>query len=158
MPWYEVSSEGRVRVIARADRWGIRPLPVPRDYRPLVNGEGYLCVSRALLNRCVLLAFVGPPPVGKNDASHLDGDHLNNRLQNLVWESRRDNLLRKRTHGTDKRGSKSHLAKLTEEQAIDILARVRAGERPREIARRYGVDASVVSRIKSGHRWSHLHK
>lgn len=157
MPWYEVSSEGRVRIVARADRWGVRALSSPVAYHPKPNRQGYYLVSRLLLNRCVLLAFVGEPPPGATDASHIDGDCTNNRLSNLTWESRRTNLLRKRDHGTDKRGSKSHFAKLTEAQAAEILARARSGERARDIARQFGVDASVVSRIKSGHRWSHLH-
>src|SRR5215204_4405533 len=42
------------------------------------------------LGHWVLLAFVGPRPDG-HVASHLDGDHGNNYVGNLVWETYLEN-------------------------------------------------------------------
>lgn len=43
-----------------------------------------------LVHRLVLLTFLGPAPEGR-EACHGDGDRLNNRLDNLRWDTRSAN-------------------------------------------------------------------
>lgn len=42
-------------------------------------------------HRLVLEAFVGPPPPGA-DACHINGDYVDNRLENLRWGTRLENI------------------------------------------------------------------
>ncbi|MAH47878.1 hypothetical protein CMI37_18800 [Candidatus Pacearchaeota archaeon] len=45
-------------------------------------------------HRMVLKAFVGPPPTSEHtDARHLNGDKADNRLCNLAWGTRSENML-----------------------------------------------------------------
>jgi len=47
-----------------------------------------------LAHRTVLLAFDGPPPTPQHrDVRHLDGNKSNNRLDNLLWGTRSENML-----------------------------------------------------------------
>lgn len=46
-----------------------------------------------LVYRVEVCAFDGPPTPGRADVRHLDGDETNNRLDNLCWGSRSENML-----------------------------------------------------------------
>lgn len=64
-------------------------------------------------------------------------------------------MLQRRRHA---RGTRLPQAKLTREDAESIRQRCQAGERQRAVAARFGVDASVVSRIVTGHAWTDLNR
>jgi group I intron endonuclease len=54
-------------------------------------------------------------------------------------------------------GSKNSSAKLTEEIAFLIKIDIKKGMRNCEIARKYNVSQYIVSAIKTGHTWRHIH-
>jgi hypothetical protein len=54
------------------------------------------------------------------------------------------------------RGSASHLAKLTEEQVIQIRRRYQAGERPRFLSAEFGVGTQMIWNIGTGRWWKHV--
>lgn len=54
------------------------------------------------------------------------------------------------------RGEQQHHAILTEAAVRDIRARIAAGERNAAIARRYGVDRSTISAVRTGKNWWHV--
>jgi hypothetical protein len=58
-----------------------------------------------------------------------------------------------RGRGRHARGSDHARAKLTDEQVVSIY---HADGRHQDIARYYGVDTSIVTRIKGGRAWAHL--
>lgn len=117
---YEVSDAGRVRSVERriVQRNG-HPLTVrPRVLRQYDAGTGRTGHRRVRLlqagkgrslwvHRLVLLAFVGPPP-GGTEACHNDGDPTNNRLENLRWDTRRENALDIVRAGEHHEASKTH--------------------------------------------------
>ena len=100
---YMVSSHGRVYSVERRVRLvahGVettRRVP-PRFLKPgKINRFGHVSVALGKGNsQCVhtlvLLAFVGPRPTGM-EACHLDTDATNNRLCNLAWGTKRENML-----------------------------------------------------------------
>jgi hypothetical protein len=110
---YEVSSLGRVRSLARIDSRGRRirarllsqwPHPTGHLYTKLsLNGNSRLCK----VHRLVLLAFVGPPPAGC-EALHGDGNPANNRIENLSWGTRSENMYDRVRHGTHPMSMKTH--------------------------------------------------
>jgi hypothetical protein len=87
--WF-VSDLGRVR---EADG----TLGTQKDY----NTRGkYLFFKNYRVHCAVLEAFVGPCPPGK-ECRHLDGNGQNNKLQNLKWGTRLENVQDSIKHGTN---------------------------------------------------------
>jgi hypothetical protein len=90
---YEVSDFGRVRRIAPG-----RKTFVGKILRDQNTGAGYRSVAltkngravRKYVHRLVALAFLGPPPRGR-EVNHRDGDKLNNSLANLEYVTRSQN-------------------------------------------------------------------
>jgi len=94
---YEVSDRGRVRSLDRrisGDRH-IRGRVLKE--RPLPNGRPRVSLAfngkavDAYTYRLVLEAFVGPCPPGM-ECLHWDDNHSNNRLANLRWGTRTENM------------------------------------------------------------------
>ena len=99
---YEVSDQGNVRSVDRAfvDGMGrtrrLRGRPL-RAHINASNGRRMLQLKAPGRERLmttiyplVLEAFVGPRPPGM-DACHNDGDRLNDRLENLRWDTSSEN-------------------------------------------------------------------
>lgn len=111
---HEVSSDGRVRTIGRwvdftgrAPRWfDGKELAHTSDtygYR-MVNIGGYgrkRNGRRARIHRLVCETFHGPQPHPGHEVRHLDGNHLDNRVENLAWGSRSENKKGAVRHGTN---------------------------------------------------------
>ncbi len=75
---YEVSDDGRVRT--------------KHELCTRLDSDGYVMVGRGeKVHRLVLRAFVGPAPPGY-EADHINRDRADNRLVNLRWVTRSQNL------------------------------------------------------------------
>jgi hypothetical protein len=105
---YEVSDLGRVRSLPRkVKRRFVYATLNGKVLRPFPNNQGYLQVTlvgegqrrKLLVHRMVLAAFTGPCPQGM-EGCHEDGDHLNNRLDNLRWDTPKKNHADRVRHGT----------------------------------------------------------
>lgn len=72
-----------------------------------------------MAHRLVLEAFVGPCPEGM-ECCHWDGVRDNNRLNNLRWDTRKNNAKDRDRHGTKKWGTKHSSSVLTEEQVREL--------------------------------------
>lgn len=94
----------------------------------------------------------GPCPDGM-EACHNNGDASDNRPENLRWDTHHNNNQDRLKHGTYRRGVDHHSNKLSEDDVRAIMADPSKG---RDIAKRYGVAATVVSKIKNGELWSHI--
>jgi len=93
---YEVSDRGRVRSFRRGAN--------PRVLKPGRMPSGHLSVALGRKNsqcvhKLVLLAFVGAAP-NRHECRHLNGNPADNRLENLCWGTRRENILDAVRHGT----------------------------------------------------------
>lgn len=151
---YDISSLGRVR----------SKINSPSRIKAFNKHTcGYLDVSlykngrgvHHYIHRLVLENFVGPCPKGY-DGSHKDGNKRNNCLENLCWETKSDNCLRRTEHGTQQHGSKSKKAKLTEDQVRDIRKSLLEGETQINIASRFKVSQAIISEIKRRVTWKHI--
>lgn len=146
---YQVSDLGRVKSI----RTGKILVVGHGKY-----GHGQVCFSvngkkqKVSVHRAVLGAFRGAPKAGQV-ARHLNGDARDNRLQNLVWGTPKENTADMLRHGTVSHGERHPIARLTNEQARAIRC---SKERGRDLARAYGVDPALVSMIRSGKVWKHV--
>lgn len=157
---YKVSTFGNVLSLYSGK--GHRKTPMKIHGTP--GYEGYPLISLHCQNRCrtrkavhclVLEAFRGSCPRGFQ-GSHLNGIRADNRLSNLIWESVRDNNLRKNAHGTMKRGESHYRAILTEVDVILIKDLLCAGETVTDIAKKLGYRRGNIYNIKAGITWKHL--
>ena len=114
-------------------------------------------VKKVTVSRKLCEDVNGHPPTPEHDAAHSCGNgHLGCvTKRHLSWKTKKENQAAKLSHGTHQRGERSHLAKLTEAQAREILA-LRGKESARSIANRLGISRHTVSGIQTGQRWSWL--
>lgn len=120
------------------------------------NKTGHLCVDLYLNNkrrhlfvhRLILETFIGPCPLGM-ECRHLDGNPLNNRLDNLCWGTRSENIKDSVLHGSFIGNKKLNTWK------VRIIKRlIEDGYlTQKEIATIFGVDPSAISNIKRKKRW-----
>lgn len=96
---YQVSSLGRIKTTAHWQTYvnGGKHFYKERIRVPGVGPTGYLSISlgskgrEAGVHRFVAEAFI-PKVLGKNDVNHIDGDKSNNRVENLEWVDRGENM------------------------------------------------------------------
>jgi hypothetical protein len=160
---YSIASNGDIYRITRRSRKMYYIYRNPRRRIPIRDHNGYWIVvlwkdgkgKKFFVHRLVLLTFKGEPRIGQ-EASHLDGNRSNNSIENLAWETRRENNSRKLIHGTLLCGEKSLKCKLNSTDVFEIRELIENRESfQREIADRYGVSRSEISKIKCGKSWKH---
>jgi hypothetical protein len=158
-PGYRVDDSGGVWScwIPRQTRVGevwhlLNPILMPCGHLRLGIGG-----KNRLVHRIVLEAFVGPCPHGM-ETRHLDGNPMNNRLENLCWGTREQNWEDRRRHGWTSPlvGERNGCAKLTESQVREALTLVASGLSQREVARRLGVSNPTIGDIIHGRAWRTL--
>lgn len=111
------------------------------------NGE------RWLAHRLICTLAHGEAPTPKHEAAHSCGVHLCCNPQHLRWATRSENMNDRTAHGTQNRGERCGMSKLTEEMVRAIRNDPRSS---REAAPYYGVRHNTISRIRSGARWGWL--
>lgn len=165
---YEVSDHGQVRsvdrVIETRSRWGGTKMTRLKGRRltPTEHVGGHLIVAlgkgnMVFVHRLVLSAFIRFPQDGE-ECRHLDGDKKNNRLGNLCWGSRSDNIAdRKRLNEEHPaRGEASGKSYLKEVDVRRIRAERSGGKPMRQIAREMGFGNRAVRDVCSGRTWAWL--
>jgi len=140
------------------ERWPkfhrIRTHPDQDGYETVVlspNGQR----KRQAVHRLVALAFLGPKPEGCV-VCHYNGMKSDNAVSNLIYATQAENVRQGQAAGRTVRGERSHLAKLTEQQAREILRRLGAGESQIGLAREFGVGLTAIQGLKTGRTWRHL--
>ena len=127
--------------------------------------QGYLIVELCKngrqgtkkVHRIVLQAFKGGPGEGQTDCCHINGIPDDNRLENLRWGTRTQNMEDARRHGTLLLGEASPGAKISSRDVQEIRRLIlEGGLLQREIGEMFGVTSMTVSRIKRGVTWTHL--
>lgn len=90
---YQVSNLGRMKTLARDTRCGAKGIQhrPERVLRQTENPYGYLITSGGFVHRCVASAFI-PNPNGYREVNHINGDKKDNRVENLEWCSRSQNM------------------------------------------------------------------
>jgi|SRR5215469_1284009 len=113
--------------------------------------------TRRNIHQLVLEAFVGPCPEGLI-ACHANDDPLDNRLENLRWDTYSANTADAIRNGRydEHRGARHYRAKLTEADVRAIRASHAAGETCRDLGKRFGVSNVLVSLIVRRKSWRWL--
>lgn len=115
-------------------------------------GDGY---RNKRVHVLVAEAFLGPRPP-KHEVAHADGNPLNNRVENLRYATRKQNVDDARRHGTMRTGERQPQAKLTPEKirwARENMIRGSATMGNKAIAKMFGVAPMTLSQAVRGLYW-----
>lgn len=163
-PGYRVGSDGTVwscRKMGKGNtdkvgtNWRLmKPGTLPKGYR-LVQLRKDSKYHHCYIHRLVLLAFIGPCPEGM-EGCHEDGNRDNNQLSNLRWDTHKNNQADRLRHGTDNRGEKHNLVKLTNTQVLQIRKSRKQFITYQEIADKYGVSRRLIGKIIKRQLWTHI--
>ena len=111
-----------------------------------------------LVHRLVAEAFI-PNPDGLPEVNHINCDKYDNRVENLEWCDRMQNLIHSYEHGLKRRGESHGMHKLTEDEVLSIRKEYVKGDREHSLhalAEKYGVSYCTIQAIVKGRLWSHL--
>lgn len=155
---YEVSNLGRARSWVGWRGRGWRESPRPMDPKIHWTHKVIRIDGRTrYLHHLVLEAFVGPRPRGQV-GRHLNDLPEDNRLSNLAWGTRAQNVedgkRNGRVYGTP--GESHPKAKINEAQVRAIRAWRTYGFEGKEIGSWYGISSGLVYNIAKGKRWGHV--
>jgi hypothetical protein len=149
---YFVSNLGRIRRKNKRGKWAIlKGSAAGNGYRKIILCD-YERQDHRYIHHIVLEAFVGPRPKGC-ETCHGDGDRKNNRVDNLRWDTRKNNFADKLAHGTQAWGETHPLRKLSAAEVIAI--RMSKGSCT-QLGEQYGIGRMQISRIRNRKNWAHL--
>lgn len=161
-PMYEVSDLGRIRSWNK--RMSDEKRLIPYILKPGTASHGYdtvvLCTDGTqrsyCIHRLVLETFVGPPKNGQH-CRHMNNDKSDNRIGNLRWGTRSENMMDRVKHGTANRGVKHGMSKLTDGDIIEIRRLYASGNYfQHQIGEMFDVSQSTISAICLYKRWQHI--
>jgi hypothetical protein len=160
-PGYRVGDDGSVWSCRVSGHWR-RLSPTTDKSRSEGRNYPYLNIRRGgkpatfKVHHLVLLAFVGPRPKGA-ECRHLDGNPLNNRIQNLRWGTATENAADRMSHGRVRTGESHGGAKLTELEVKAIRVRFQTGGVSKyRLAKEYHVTRAVIRKIINRETWKHI--
>ena len=155
---YWVSNRGAVKSFCHKKKEG-------RHLKLLFSSKGYprcvLCTSPGVLrgwfvHRLVAQEFIGPRPEG-GQVNHKNGIFADNNVANLEWVTAKEN----REHATKLASHtairETHpMAKLKNEDVLEIRKLISAGVSDRKIGRKYGVTKTAIWMIRNKRSWKTL--
>lgn len=157
-PEYKVTKDGQVigkrgkPMKGSIDRCGYREVIL--SYYPHSS-------KRALVHRLVLATFCPVENMEDYDVNHINGDKLDNRLENLEWCTRSENIKHAYQNGLERKrcGEEHHAHRLTDE-VVRYIKRVYI-KRDRifgavALSQRFGVDRTTIHDIIKGKTWRHI--
>lgn len=150
---YRITDKGRVLSFHKGG---------PCELKQQESSNGYLrvCLYRDgkgrwhRVHRLVLEAFEGPCPKG-HQTRHLNGDKQDNRLENLQWGTRKQNMEDRRKHGkVCEKGESNNNSKISEQDVREIRAQWDSGGTTQTaLAEKYGVTVSSIHLIVHRKTW-----
>lgn len=157
-PHYEASSLGNIRSWKSRNGKGLAA--APRLLTPYLDNDGYRTVMIRTSNRkgprkiCCLVAeaFHGPRPTGAV-VRHLNGSSEDDRVENLLWGTQKENVADAKKHGTLTRGERIANSKLTAEAVVAIR---QSQMSTATLAAQFGVHVATISKVLRGRTWAHV--
>ena len=160
LDFYKISSFGRViskeRIIIT--KKGIFRKIDEKILKPQLDTRGYFRfyasvgskVKAIYLHQAIAWAFLGKQEKGM-EVRHLDGNSINNTLQNLAYGTKSQNIADAKIHGTFPLYERRPGAKLTRKQAIEICE---SKEPANKLAARFGINVGTIRQIRIGETWT----
>lgn len=90
---YQISDEGEVRSFSRWKNGNLlkKGMTITGYFRVNLVGTGRGDIKPKVIHRLVAKAFI-PNPLNLPEVNHIDGNKLNNNVDNLEWVSREENI------------------------------------------------------------------
>lgn len=163
---FKISNYGRLISFNRSER--SRILPEEIEIRGTIDKAGYKSSTLRMIGKkrwcvrvhtLVALHFVkNNKPDEYDTVNHMDGNKLNNYAGNLEWCTRGENMAHAFRIGlVDKKGEKSHAAKLKEPQVLEMREKHQTGQYTQSrLGIEYGITRRHVSDIVNRVCWSHI--
>jgi len=137
-----------------------------RELSQQTNEQGYKTVSiedpfdgkwkKRKVHRLVAQTYI-PNPENKPEVNHKDGDKANNNLNNLEWNTSKEN----KKHAWDNQyytdiGEDHHSSLLDNITVESICKDLQEGLRNIDVSKKYGIDKDTVSNIRRGKIWKSI--
>jgi hypothetical protein len=126
------------------------------------NPNGYAEITlngkKARVHRLICERVHGPAPEANLDAAHSCGNGHFGCINphHVRWDTRSGNCADKTRHGTDNRGSRHPMAKLSETNVRYIRAMSEQGLTKVQLAEQFKVSPGNIALIVSRKSWAHL--
>jgi hypothetical protein len=134
---------------------------------PFMTDRGYLqvCINfssrptRITVNvhKLVARAFV-PNEMNLPVVNHIDGIKVNNNANNLEWTTHSENNEHAVKMGLIKSGEDSYLAVLIEKDVLEIIDKLKEGNRNIDLAREYNVAHNTIDDIRCNRTWRYIER
>jgi len=151
---YWISSHGNVLSVKR--KRTLKPRIRLGYAKVILNKKGKR--TDIQVHRLVAQAFI-PNLEGKPEVNHLDGNKINNRVANLEWCTRSENLKHAFRIGLrDQKGGKHPSAKLNgfQVQRIRLMRELANPPTYKEIGKMFNISIENVYRIAKRLNWKHI--
>lgn len=111
-------------------------------------------------HRLVLICFKPIEGYENLQGNHIDGNKLNNCIDNLEWVTNQENRIHAVKLGlaASMKGESNPASKLLESQVIDIIQDLLHGIPYSQICAKYNCSKSTISAIKNKRNWKYLTK
>lgn len=149
---YKVSNFGRVKSFNRGKPKILKERISPNGYRFVALQVGGKKILKSI-HRLVAEAFI-PNPENKPQVNHINGVKNDNRVENLEWCTRSENIRHAVATGLKASGEDNYNAKITNEQARIIR------ENPNnlsiaQLAEEFNVSCNFIGAVQRGKTYRH---
>lgn len=165
---YQVSTFGRIKSLNRIVKHpnGKSDFPIRGRIRAFNIRNNYFGCTvnkdnkkiHISVHRFVAIHFI-PNPENKPQVNHIDGNKLNNNVENLEWCTAKENTKHAIKNGllVHKRGEQKTQSILTEEAVIEIRKIDKYDIDAKNLAQiKYGVSRSAINDVIARRKWKHV--
>ena len=155
---YKISNKGRVKSLSRKYKHRNGYRTVNESIRTLSkNKDGYMQLALSKegnkisygVHRLMAIAFI-PNQKNKRTVNHINGDKVDNRIENIEWASDKENI-----HHACINGLRHSKLTINEVKEIKELLKEKKLKQY-EIAKLYGVTKWNITKINTGKHWSYI--
>lgn len=145
---YEITKDGKIISLKNNKRYEIKGYIDKYGYRRVllhVNGKRI----KFFVHRLVAQTYI-PNPNNLPQVNHIDGNKLNNNVENLEWCTPKENIQHAIKKGLRVKKGKLNISDIKE---IRLLF---GNKSMKEIAELYNVSLSCIKHLHAGHTWKDI--